>query len=70
MELWPFPGEKVSQALAGAKQIVSVEANYVGQCARLLRMETGITCTGSIRKYDGRCFTPDDIVEGLGKAVH
>jgi pyruvate/2-oxoacid:ferredoxin oxidoreductase alpha subunit len=68
-ELWPFPGEKVSAALSGAKEIVSVEANYAGQCARLLRMETGIASTGSIRKYDGRCFTPDDIVEGLGKAV-
>jgi 2-oxoglutarate ferredoxin oxidoreductase subunit alpha len=68
-ELWPFPREKVSEAFTGAKQVVGVEANYAGQGARLLRMETGVACTGSIRKYDGRCFTPDEIVEGLGKAV-
>ncbi len=68
-ELWPFPRGKVVEALAGSEQIVNVEANYVGQFAQLMRAETGIECTGSILKYDGRCFTPDEIVDRFGKVV-
>ncbi len=68
-EIWPFPRDKVRSALAGAEQIVAVEANYSGQFARLLRGETGISVSGSILKYDGRCFTPDEIVEQFAKVV-
>ena len=68
-ELWPFPREKVVRALQDAERIINVEANYTGQLARLLRAETGIAVAGSILKYDGRCFTPDEVVERFGKVV-
>ena len=63
--LWPFPSEELTELLRGQDKIVVVEGNSMGQMARLMRMETGIQATGEIHKYDGRPFSPEDIVEGL-----
>jgi len=68
-DIWPFPRGRVKEALDGVETLIIVEANYTGQFARLLRMETGITADGCILKYDGRCFTTDEIVERFGEVV-
>jgi 2-oxoglutarate ferredoxin oxidoreductase subunit alpha len=57
-ELWPFPAEAVTLAMAEAKQTYVVENNATGQLARLIRRETGKQVDGNILKYDGRPFTP------------
>jgi len=64
-ELWPFPRDVVSAALAEAKKLVMVEMNASGQLNRLLRQETGITANHLILKYDGAPFTPEFILRGL-----
>jgi 2-oxoglutarate ferredoxin oxidoreductase subunit alpha len=48
-----------------AKAVYSVEQNFTAQLAKLIRMETGIHCTDSILKYDGRQLSVDDILKGL-----
>ena len=60
-DIWPFPAEATQRALQGVKRAVSVEQNYTGQFANLLRMCTGYTVSGTIRKYDGRPFSPQQI---------
>ena len=68
-ELWPFPAEAVISALGGGKtKTVVVENNATGQLARLIRAETGIKADRSILKFDGRPFTPAQIVRELKSA--
>jgi len=38
-----------------------VEQNYTGQFARFLRMMTGYQADGTVLKYDGRPFSPQQI---------
>jgi len=64
-ELWPFPGEAVTQALQGTKKLILLEANATGQLGRLLRQETGLKADQSILRYDGLPFTPEYILRGL-----
>jgi 2-oxoglutarate ferredoxin oxidoreductase subunit alpha len=68
-ELWPFPRDPVTQALAGAKKIILVEQNASGQLNRLLRQETGLTAAHLLPRYDGRPFTPEFILRGLAGLV-
>jgi 2-oxoglutarate ferredoxin oxidoreductase subunit alpha len=69
-ELWPFPTERVADILKKAKNSYVVENNATGQLARLIRQETGTQVTGTILKYDGRPFTPGEIVRKLREEVH
>ena len=64
-ELWPFPRQAVTQALAGTQKLVLVEGNAAGQLGRLLSQETGIKADQSILRYDGLPFTPEYILRGL-----
>ena len=63
-DLWPFPAEAAAEALRGGKLVV-VENNYTGQFQRLLQSETCIKVGHSIRRYDGRPFSPEEILAGL-----
>lgn len=67
MELWPFP-EGIAETVRSAKKSFTVENNSTGQLRRLIRMETGIECNGSITKYDGRPLTPEDIIKEVENA--
>jgi 2-oxoglutarate ferredoxin oxidoreductase subunit alpha len=63
-DLWPFPAEAAAEALQGGKLVV-VENNYTGQFTRLLQGETCIQVDHSIRRYDGRPFSPEVILTDL-----
>ncbi len=67
--LWPFPSEEIVEELRGAKRIIAVEQNATGQLAKLLRMETGIRVDHRVLRYDGRPFTPEDILEGVREVM-
>ncbi|OUM98393.1 MAG: pyruvate ferredoxin oxidoreductase [Firmicutes bacterium ZCTH02-B6] len=60
-DIWPFPVDKAEAALAGVRRAIAVEQNYTAQFARFLRMMTGFEVDGSVRKYDGRPFSPQQI---------
>jgi len=64
-DLWPLPEEATARALDACLRTVAVEQNYTSQLARLIRMCTGRTLDGTINKYDGRPFTPEEIVAAL-----
>jgi 2-oxoglutarate ferredoxin oxidoreductase subunit alpha len=69
-ELFPFPTEAVSIAISEALHCYVVENNATGQLARLIRTETGLPVSSNILKYDGRPFTPTEIVQAVRKEVH
>lgn len=66
-EIWPFPTEAISDILGNTDISYVVESNASGQLARLIRAETGKEVSGKILKYDGRPFTPGEIVAKLKK---
>jgi 2-oxoglutarate ferredoxin oxidoreductase subunit alpha len=68
-EIWPFPAETTARALQGAKKIIAVENNATAQLAHLLRAETGYQVTGKILKFDGRPFSPQQILKQLKQEV-
>jgi 2-oxoglutarate ferredoxin oxidoreductase subunit alpha len=61
--LWPFPAEFVKTFLKKAKRPVLLELNHNGQFGQLIRQETLIDIPDKFLKWDGRPFTPRQIVE-------
>ncbi|HZK39749.1 MAG TPA: 2-oxoacid:acceptor oxidoreductase subunit alpha [Clostridia bacterium] len=66
-DIFPLPKKLLTEKSAKAKQIVNVEQNATGQLADLIREQTGIACTSSILKYDGRQISADEVVNRLLK---
>ena len=66
-DLWPFPADSAVEALRGGRLVV-VENNYTAQFKRLLQGETCIEVDQVISRYDGRPFSPGDVVAGLKEA--
>jgi len=66
-ELWPFPADDVKNVLDGAHKTIVIENNSTGQLAHLIQAETCRKIHDTILKYDGRPFTPSDIVQEVKK---
>jgi 2-oxoglutarate ferredoxin oxidoreductase subunit alpha len=64
-ELWPFPADVVNQAIDSVNDCYIVENNATGQLARLIKQETGNSLDNRILKFDGRPFTPEQIIAEL-----
>lgn len=60
-DLWPFPAEAASAALAGCRAFYMVENNATSQLGKLMRKQTGLIAAGVVLKYDGRPFYPTQI---------
>jgi 2-oxoglutarate ferredoxin oxidoreductase subunit alpha len=65
IDLWPFPGGAVNEALERAQRFVAVEVNATAQLATLIRAQTGRAVDDTLLRYDGRAFTPEYILERL-----
>ena len=66
-DVYPLPQTLLKEKAAKAKHIINVEQNATGQLAGLIREESGIVCTSSILKYDGRQISGEEIVERVRK---
>ncbi|MDD1669499.1 MAG: pyruvate ferredoxin oxidoreductase, partial [Methanomicrobiales archaeon] len=64
----PFPAQKVRDALAGARRIITVEQNATGQLERLLALQS-VRSDGRILKYDGRPFALDELETRVREAL-
>ena len=62
----PFPVEEVMKFLEG-KRIITVEQNYSGQLADLLREKTGLETSSRIVKFNGRPIAFEEMVEVLSR---
>jgi 2-oxoglutarate ferredoxin oxidoreductase subunit alpha len=64
-ELFPLnPRHVLTEALEKAR-IIAVENNYTGQFADFFSQSTGLSIDKKILKYDGRPFTPDEIINQI-----
>lgn len=70
-DIYPLPEKRLREKAAAAQRIINVEQNATGQLAGLIREKTGIVCTSSILKYNGRQISGEEItkrtVEEVGK---
>ena len=66
--LSPFPLVQLQQAARGVRRLIVVEENATGQLAALAQQH-GIMPDEKILKYDGRPFSPDDLVEKISELV-
>ena len=66
-DVYPLPQKLLLEKAPKAKRIINVEQNATGQLAGLIREETGIACSGSILKYDGRQISAEEIVARVQK---
>jgi len=63
--LSPFPAETVAKVMDSAKKTVTVENNFSGQLADIIREKTGREVDDRILKYDGRPFYPEVIRDAI-----
>jgi len=68
-DIFPLPLKLLKEKSANAKQIINIEQNATGQLASLISEQTGIFCTSSILKYDGRQISADEVVDRLRREV-
>jgi 2-oxoglutarate ferredoxin oxidoreductase subunit alpha len=68
-EIWPFPTKAVESILNNKTKSIAIEGNATAQLAQLIRRETGLEMGGTILKFDGRPFSPEEIVSRLKKEV-
>ncbi len=59
--LSPFPAVKVKNAITGVTKLIAVEENTTAQLATLAAQH-GIVPDARILRYDGRPFSPDDLL--------
>lgn len=59
--VFPFHAEEALRLVKSAKRTLSIEGNYTGQFARLMRAETGYAPDLTFYKYDGEPFTGAEI---------
>ncbi len=64
-DIYPLPTKLLLQKSVSAARIINVEQNATGQLAGLIRQYTGIACTSSILKYDGRQISGEEIADKL-----
>ena len=67
--LFPLHADETLRILKDVKRSMSIEANYTGQFARLLRAETGYKPNFAFHKYDGEPFTGREIAERILEVV-
>jgi 2-oxoglutarate/2-oxoacid ferredoxin oxidoreductase subunit alpha len=59
----PFPAEAFKQLADQANKLVMVESNVSGQGEKWIRQQTGVSMDDHIRRYDGRPFYVEDLLD-------
>jgi 2-oxoglutarate/2-oxoacid ferredoxin oxidoreductase subunit alpha len=63
--VWPFPTSQLEELTADAQTIVVVEGNATGQLQQLIQQETKLKIDNAVRRYDGRPFYQEEIIDWL-----
>lgn len=69
-DIYPLPTKLLEEKASSVKQIINIEQNATGQLADLIREQTGITCTASLLKYDGRQISGEEIAEKIQRGLN
>ncbi len=65
----PLPRERIAEILRKAKTKITVEMNYSGQLASMIREKAGVQMDYYILKYNGRPITTTEVYEALRKIL-
>lgn len=68
-DVYPLPVKKLKDMAAKASRLIDIEQNATGQFAALVREQTGICCTSSILKYDGRQLSGEEVAARILEEV-
>ncbi len=68
-QVYPLTAEMAAKYNLGAKRLIGIENNATGQFCQLLKRELGLDIPGRILKYDGTCFTVDEICRAAEKIM-
>ena len=63
----PFPRKAVEREIKKSKKVILVENSSTGLLADIIAEKTGIIIKEKILKYDGRPFSPEDIIKKIKK---
>lgn len=63
----PFPSDHVAGILSKAENLISIEANYLGQLAELVKWKCGADVRKRVLKYTGRLITQDEVVHAFDR---
>ncbi|MCX8131788.1 MAG: 2-oxoacid:acceptor oxidoreductase subunit alpha [Clostridia bacterium] len=61
-DIWPLPTVLLKDKATKADKIINIEQNATGQLASVIAEITGIRCSSSFLKYDGRQISSQDIM--------
>ncbi len=67
--LSPFPEKEITAVIKHAQKTAVIEGNKTGQFEGLIREHTGLSVDHHLRKYDGRPFYPEEIVDFVRSIV-
>jgi 2-oxoglutarate ferredoxin oxidoreductase subunit alpha len=65
----PFPKEYVGKVLEGSRKIITVENNYSGQLAEVVKENTGMQANFHILKYSGRPMSTTEVYDALKRVL-
>ena len=64
-QVYPLTAEMIAPYRLNAKTLICVENNAGGQFAGLLKREFGLRVAHAILKYNGECFTVEEVHDRL-----
>ncbi len=67
--VFPFPAEKVAAFLGAVPKVLLVEGNFTGQLEGLVRQECLLPIEHRLHRYDGRPFSPEQIVRAVKEVL-
>jgi len=65
----PFPKEYAAGLLKNRKRVITIENNYSGQLAEILKEKTGTDVNFRILKYNGRPMSTTEVYDALKKIL-
>jgi 2-oxoglutarate ferredoxin oxidoreductase subunit alpha len=68
-EIYPFPSQDFLRKISRNSKVFAVENNFTGQFADLFNSKTGFSVLHKVVKYDGRPFSPQEVVKEVKNSV-
>ncbi|MCG2774650.1 MAG: 2-oxoacid:acceptor oxidoreductase subunit alpha [Desulfobacterales bacterium] len=68
-EIYPFPSQEFFRKISKNTKIFAVENNFTGQFADLFSSQTGVPVFHKVLKYDGRPFSPQEVVKEVKNSM-
>lgn len=69
LDMHPLDEDRLTELITGLKRYVLVEMNFTGQLGQVIRQYTGRKPDLVLKKYDGRPFSPEEIMGGVREKV-